>query len=179
MSSSQTTATVQEGKSHWNSPPFPAGFCDFWHECVALECLEIFIIGEQNFNSFVYQIRARQGMNSNKIPHCWNRPILTHLEKKKSLSGLQVFWYWCSLSLVPLFSEVFEIFVLYFSGRGIHWQNLVQITMVISFLFGVEGARVVVLAIFIVLKWSLLLIISQAFIWCWVMEVRACVGVLA
>lgn len=69
-SSTQTTTTVQEGKSHRNSPPFPTGFCDFWHEHVALECLEIFIIGEQNFNSFVYQIRARQGMNSNKIPLC-------------------------------------------------------------------------------------------------------------
>lgn len=37
---------------------------------------------------------------------------------------------------------MFETVVLYFSGRGIPWQNLVQITVVISFLFGVEGARV-------------------------------------
>lgn len=75
-----------QGKAHWNSPPFPMGFCDLGHECIATECLEIFSIGEQSFNSFVYQIRARQGMNSNKIPFSRNRPIYCSFgEKEKPL----------------------------------------------------------------------------------------------
>lgn len=75
-----------QGKAHWNSPPFPMGFCDLGHECIAIECLEIFTIGEQSFNSFVYQIRARQGMNSNKIPFSRNRPIYCSFgEKEKPL----------------------------------------------------------------------------------------------
>lgn len=52
-------------------------------------------------------------------------------------------------------------------------------TIRISFFFYFRGVARIGFFLTILPKEGLLLIISQAFIWCWVMEVRECVGVLA